>query len=191
MNEDRDLQVDAVVASVNDKPYIRIVWGKSEGVLSVPDARNRGMALLQAAAIAEAEARVFEIIMPPKRGFSPTNPDKRAKEAILTLREARKQRTPLPPDINPIYGFNNREPLIEYAWGEEKGILDLDAARDHARGLIEAAEAAEKDSFFYYFFTTKHHIFSRNQTEEFLQEFKLFRQQNLLEKLFEQKSDRL
>lgn len=180
-----DLNVCSVVTSVNDKPYIQITLGNSKGVLSVADARSRGMALLTAAAIAISEAGIFELFIPPSKGFNPSEPDKKVKQAILTLREARKLRSPLPADINPIYGFKNREPLIEYTWGSDQCILDLDAARDHAKGLIEAAESAERDSFFYYFFTSKHEILSRGQTEEFLQELQTARAQNILEKLFE------
>lgn len=190
VSEDKVISVESVVTSVNDKPYIQINWGNSKGVLSVPDARARAMALLNASAIADAEARVFELLLPPSKGFNPNNPDRKAQQAILTLREMRRKRSPLPPDINPIYGFKNREPLIEYQWGDEKGTLDLDAARDHARGLLESAETAENDSFFYHFFTTKHDILSRSQTEEFLQDFKLFRQQTILEEMFEEESDR-
>ena len=190
MSEDKDLYVESIVASINDKPYVQISWGDSKGVLSVPEARARGMNLLNAAAIADAEARIFELLLPPNKGFNPNNPDKQAGRAILTLREARKQRSPLPSDINPIYGFKNREAMIEYQWGEEKGMLDLDAARDHARGLLEAAESAERDSFFYYFFVTKQNILNRGQTEEFLQDFKLFRQQTILEEMLGEDSDR-
>lgn len=188
MSEDKDLYVESVVTSVSDKPYVQITWGNSKGVLSLPEARARGMALLNAVGISLAEASIFELLLPPSIGFNPNNPDKQARRAILTLREARNVRSPLPPDINPIYGFKNREPMIEYRWGEEKGILDLDAARDHARGLLEAAESAERDSFFYYYFTTKHEILSRRQTEDFLQDFKMFRQQIMLEAMFKDES---
>lgn len=50
-------------------------------------------------------------------------------------------------NVSSVYGADSREPLVQVQWGDEEGVLSLDAARQLGRDLIEAASAAETDAF--------------------------------------------
>ena len=44
-------------------------------------------------------------------------------------------------------GMRSREPFVIFRWGDECGQLTPREARQHARRVLEAAEAADSDAF--------------------------------------------
>lgn len=46
-----------------------------------------------------------------------------------------------------------KEPCVRLSWGEESGDLTPNEARDHALNVLQAADAADSDSFLFHFFT--------------------------------------
>jgi|SRR5215472_6048588 len=50
-------------------------------------------------------------------------------------------------EIESMVGMRTREPAVVFRWGEECGQLTPTEARQHARRVLEAAEAADSDAF--------------------------------------------
>ncbi|MCC6328950.1 MAG: hypothetical protein IT174_10570 [Acidobacteria bacterium] len=70
------------------------------------------------------------------------------------------------------------EPLVQIDWGDLSAQLGLREAREHALGILEAAEAAESDAFVFQWITRD--IVGTSQDEkdnwrQIIEEFKQFR----------------
>jgi hypothetical protein len=66
-------------------------------------------------------------------------------------------------------------PFVVLKWGDERGQLTPDEAREHAHLILEAADAAESDAFIFKFVTEKIQI--PEQAAQILLEFRKFRDQ--------------
>ena len=66
-------------------------------------------------------------------------------------------------NVSSVYGSETREPLVQVQWGEQSGVLSLDAARQLGRDLIEAASASETDAFLMDFFEKRLGVKDINQ----------------------------
>lgn len=81
--------------------------------------------------------------------------------------------------ITSIVSGRTYEPLIQMEWGNEAGQLDLDEARQHALGILEACEAAESDAFVFKWLTRDIIGTNEDEAENFrriIAEFKEFRE---------------
>lgn len=81
--------------------------------------------------------------------------------------------------VTSIVSGRTYEPLIQMEWGNEAGQLDLDDARQHALGILEACEAAESDEFVFKWLTRDIIGTTEDERENFRQiidEFKAFRE---------------
>lgn len=185
MNEEGldDIQVYSTVSAASLEPNVIIKWGEASGIITATDARKRAFALINAIALAQAEGGIFKALAPEIKpvGFGKHKPNKQEEMAVGILHLIRDVRAPLPPDIEPIFGYHTQQPLIKYSWGNKSGTLEIDTAKHHAQVLLEVAEAAETDSFFYKFCEGQN--LDKQVAEDILREFSLFRQQNWLEDL--------
>jgi hypothetical protein len=111
-------------------------WGELEGAVTPGDAVDRGIALLNVAAISECEARIMEELR---------NATKSPTASLLQLIRAARPKTMS--GINPIYGMKTQSPLVEIFWYGDQLSLDLAEARHHAQAYLEAAETARTDNF--------------------------------------------
>lgn len=71
------------------------------------------------------------------------------------------------------------EPLVEISWGDRKAQFGLEEARQHAHGILEAAEAAESDAFVFQWLMRDVIGTERDHQENFqqvIEEFKRFRE---------------
>lgn len=180
------IHVSSMVTRLNRDPMVQITWGEVHGIIGAQQARNRGLHLLEAVAIALAEEGIFKTLVPnakPYKGFGKYNPVKDLKMAMILVEQIRKKNQFNHPDIEPIYGAKHQKGLISYKWNSQTTQLDLTEATNHAYSLIIAAEAAENDSFFYSFFGKMD-----NENESFSQtlmnEYRLFKKQKTFEQLF-------
>lgn len=178
------IYVESTVSPTNLEPRVLIRWQGNEGLITATEARKRAIALIQAVAMASTEGGIFKVLAPdmkPHKGFGKVKPTGEEAIAVGVLRLLREVREPLPPDIDPIFGYNTQQPLIKYCWGDHTGTLELDTAKHHAQALLEVAEGAETDSFFYKF--CFNHDMDKQVAEDILTELRLFRQQSWLEEL--------
>ena len=177
------IYVESTVSAINHEPNILISWGGSTGILSATDTRKRAFALISTIAMAQTEGGIFKTLAPDMKpkGFGKLKLSQQEDMAVKVLHLIRDVRAPLPPDIEPIFGYNTQKPLIKYRWGNREGTLELDTAKHHAQALLEAAEAAETDSFFYKF--CREQNLDKQIAEDILLKLRLFRQQNWLEDL--------
>lgn len=184
MSQNSDtLHVESTVSAIMNEPSVLISWGDSTGVISATDARKRAFALITAIAIAQTEGGIFKTLAPDikPKGFGKVTLTKQEDMAVKVLHLIRDVRVPLPPDIEPTFGYNTQQPLVKYKWGNQEGMLELDTAKHHAQVLLEVAEAAQTDSFFYKFCDSQN--LDKQVAVDILKEFALFRQQNWLEDL--------
>lgn len=177
------IYVDSTVSAISTEPNVLIRWGESSGIITATDCRKRAFALISAIAMAQTEGGIFKTLAPSvkPKGFGQVKPSKQEEMATQVLLLIRGVRAKLPPDIEPIFGYNTQKPLIKYRWGSAEGTLEIDTAKHHAQILLEVAEAAETDSFMYKF-SDKIGL-EKKEMAFILQEFALFRQQNWLEDL--------
>lgn len=80
--------------------------------------------------------------------------------------------------ITSIVSGRTYEPLIEIEWNGQRGQLQLDEARQHALGILEAAEAAESDAFVFKWLTRDIIGTADDDAENFkqiIEQFKEFR----------------
>lgn len=175
------IHVESTVSAVNTEPCILIRWGEAEGMLTALEARLRAIAILKAATIAEYEARIFDALnAKQKRGFGKFSPSRGAIEILRFIRSCRPE---LPKDVEPIFGYNTQEPLVDLRWGSKRATLRLEEVRHHAQALLEASEAADSDAFFYSFFAEETDI-KKETVASLIKEFALWRQRNQLKNLF-------
>lgn len=81
--------------------------------------------------------------------------------------------------ITSIVSGRTYEPLIQIEWNGQAGQLDLDDARQHALGILEACEAAESDAFVFKWLTRDIIGTAQDDADNFRQiidEFKAFRE---------------
>lgn len=52
-------------------------------------------------------------------------------------------------EITTIVSARTHEPFVVLGWGDERGQLTPTEARQHARRVLEAAEAADQDAFLF------------------------------------------
>lgn len=183
MSNTDTIHVESTVSAVSTEPNVLISWEETTGIISATDARKRAFALIQAIAMAQTEGGIFKTLAPDMKpkGFGKVTLSKQEDMAVSVLRLIRDARAPLPPGIEPIFGYNTQKPLIKYKWGDREGTLELDTARHHAQVLLECALSAETDSFFYKFCDSQN--LDKQIAEDILREFALFRQQNWFEGL--------
>lgn len=179
------INVRSAVTANNSDPLVIISWQGVEGTLSSREARSRGMALIKATMIAVTEENIVKILAPeskPRKGFGDLNPTKNEVMTAYLIKMLRERQAFAHPDIKPIYAVNNQRGAISYSWETVTEVLNIDVASHHATALIEAAEAAENDSFFYRFFEDKLEL-GKDLIEEMIEEYKLFKQQQYLENI--------
>jgi hypothetical protein len=177
------ISVRSAVTINNNDPLVYMIWQDVEGTLTASDARARGMALIEAIAIAKNEENIVKILAPeskPRKGFGDVNPTKNEVMTAHLIQMLREKQAFIHPDIKPIYGVVNQKGAVYYSWRSVTELLDLNDAKHHATTLIEAAEAAENDSFFYQFFEDKLQL-NKEFIEELIQDYKVFKQQQYLE----------
>ena len=72
------------------------------------------------------------------------------------------------------------EGVVQFVWGDKHAQLSCDEAREHARGILECAEAAETDAFLVEFFVKIGA--SRDYAVRMLTEFRSFREVSIKER---------
>jgi hypothetical protein len=152
------------------------LWLEVCATYSPQQARSRALNILRAAAYAESEASIFRAISGiGHKGFWKI-PNDRIKTAVATLQLVRKQRLPLPDDIQGIFGFNTQLPLVNLVWKDAQLSLHLDEAKKHAITLLECAESVETDGFL------MQHL-EHEDWQILMDEYRLHRQKSWLEGL--------
>lgn len=58
-------------------------------------------------------------------------------------------------EVESMVASRSREPFVVLKWGAESGQLTPAQARDHARRILEAAEAADQDAFLVWWLTER------------------------------------
>jgi hypothetical protein len=189
--------------TVGDGNLPHIGWRLQEqsDILTLPEARQRAKDLFTAAAIAEAEAAIFEGLADvplapsdrvPGYGFKAQAAVAANKAKMLDMAARmtvllRTHRPPMPKGLEMIYGMNTKLPLLNVYWYGEPLEWDMQQAREHAIALLETAESAESDAFYHHFL--KSCELSDEAAGALLREFFVFRQQNSLENLFQQTTE--
>jgi hypothetical protein len=51
--------------------------------------------------------------------------------------------------VTSVVGYKTGQPIVEIAWGENRGQLTAEEARAHAMRVLECADAAESDLFIF------------------------------------------
>jgi hypothetical protein len=72
------------------------------------------------------------------------------------------------------------EPLVQIQWGDKSCQMGLNEAREHALGILEAAEAAESDAFVFHWLMRDIVGTEQDEQENFqrvIAEFKAFREE--------------
>lgn len=183
IKDDYDLFVNSYFDAATGDRSVYLKWKSASGTLSAAQARTRAFALIEACAIAQTEARIFDLLIDADKpkGFGKQKVSDRDQMAVATLELLRRQRSPLPEDINPIYGHHTRLPIIEYRYDTAYGQLTIDAARHHAKSLLQVAEAVESDAFIHDL-GSKINLNSQ-EISVLLSQFATFRQRSWLEEL--------
>lgn len=163
-------------------------------------ARIRAHALLQASGLVKAYTGLIKVLEGTAKstraqGFKrkvaqPTRPEDLMNDKHVQLISLIQQEVgPLPEGVFVMLGYSSKnldklpKRIVGMTLGETEIRLDADIAEAHASILLEAAEAAETDSFFYKFLLQD----VGANLEEAVQEinaFRMFRDQNRLEDLF-------
>ncbi|MBO3459935.1 hypothetical protein G7B40_040115 [Aetokthonos hydrillicola Thurmond2011] len=178
------IYVESTVSSGSQQPNVLQRYRDSEVMFTAEQARERGAAILRAAAYAETEAAVFKTLIginPKSKGFGEI-PKKDLEMAAMMLQLVRDQREPLPQGIDCIFGFNTQKPIVVLEWNEVKLQLDLPEARHHALALLAAADAADSDAFLYQFMTGATDM-ELEEVGVLIQQFALYRQRRQLESM--------
>lgn len=76
--------------------------------------------------------------------------------------------------VTSLVGYKTGEPLVELAWGDQKGQLSSAEARAHAYRILQAADAAESDLFIWRFMTDTIGV-STDAAARVITEFRKFR----------------
>jgi hypothetical protein len=179
------LHLYSTVAADRRTPMVAWYCNETEGLLTLLEAREQANALFLASAIAETEARVALKVSglkdhkPKGFGKKPTEIEKTFYQVMMLMRE---ERPPLPEGIRPIFGWKTQQPLVEIELYGKLDRLPVEDVKNHARWLIECAEAAESDCFFYGFLKEKLDV-SAEVANGLLQEFSDFRKRVQLEDL--------
>jgi hypothetical protein len=163
-------------------PLVYWKYRNSEGVMSLPLARERAVGLFTAAAIAESEAAIAKQIMESggTKGFG-RNP-KNDQFVAQVLHLFRQSRPPLNEGIEVIFGLKTATDLINVSWYETQIQMEVDNARFHASVLLQTAEASESDRFFYHFLFGTVGV-GIDDANKMVQEFNAFRKITVLEDL--------
>jgi hypothetical protein len=153
--DDKTLLVESSVSSGSYQPIVVQTYGDNVVTMSAEAAKIRAIAILQAIAYADSEAVFFKTLtgLSSSKGFGKI-PPKDLKMAVTMLQMIRDNRQDLPTGISAIFGFNTQKPLVVLEWDDVKIQMELDTALHHASCLLEAAEAAQSDSFLYQFVTS-------------------------------------
>lgn len=77
--------------------------------------------------------------------------------------------------VEPIVSHRNGEGKVNLRWGNLSAQFSVGEAREHAHGIIEAAEAAETDAFLCEYFEKSLGL-SKGKMGAILQEFRAFRE---------------
>jgi hypothetical protein len=77
--------------------------------------------------------------------------------------------------VTTLISHRDQRPVIAIEWGVEKGQLDLEQARAHARMVLEACEAAEMDACVFAFLKEKIGL-KDEQAAGMIQEFRQYRE---------------
>ncbi len=133
-----NLRVESCVE--DGRPVVQWRFKGSVGYYSPNQARERAIALIEAAMVAKTEARVIKQMVFMQKGFSP---DKLT--AILAI--VRRGREAIPFGLTPIFGHHTKLPLVDCDWYGEKLTFTVAEAMSHAQALLQIAEGAETDAF--------------------------------------------
>lgn len=188
MKRDPDVvHVYSAIAPDGKTPMVGWHLNGRDGMLTLLEARDRAEAFFLAAAIADTEARIALKISGLKdekpKGFGAKSSPSKQEEFFYQINMMmRDERLPLPDGIKPIFGWKTRLPLIDVDLYGELFQWEPDQAREHARWLLECADASESDRFFYAFLKEKLDI-SAEKSNAMLQEFAGFRNRTRLEDL--------
>jgi hypothetical protein len=190
-----DPEILYVNSTIDPLTQIPLVYFSHKGIsftLTLTEARNRGLAIFQAAAIAESEAAVFHAFGKFDRNSKAKGFDKNKAEQsdifgtqVLTM--VREFRQPLPEYVDTIFGLRTKQGIVILDWQGMNLQLPPDRARQHALHILECAEASESDAFFYAFLMQTLEV-TQGEANVMIQEFQLFRRKNYLEDLL--RSDR-
>lgn len=77
--------------------------------------------------------------------------------------------------IEPILSHRTKGGMVNLRWGNLSAQMEVAQAREHAHGILQAAEAAETDAFLYEHFTNNLKA-SAAMFTAFLQDFRAFRE---------------
>lgn len=184
MQEEKQILVESSVSPGSFQPVVIQTYGKNVITFSAEVAKQRAIAILQAIAYADSEGVIFKTLGGlSAKGFGKPR-QKDLEMATQLVRVIRENRNPLPQGVNAIFGFKTQQPLIDLEWDDIKISLRLDEALHHATVLLEAAEAAQSDSFLYQFVTANFEV-DYEQIKSLVQEFALHRQRTRLESVME------
>lgn len=179
------IHVAPTIAPDEKTPLVNWHLNGNEGTLTLSEARERAEAFFMAAAIAETEARIalklsgLEKQKPKGFGKKSSKPEKFFYQISMLMRD---ERISLPDGITPIFGWETRQALIDVDLYSEPIQWLPNQAREHARWLMECAEAAETDRFLYFFYKETLDL-PAHDTNKILQEFSVFRRRTQLENL--------
>jgi|GEM_PF-6958523 len=174
------IHVESTVSRGSQKPGVLQRCRGEEIIFTAQQARERGAAILRAAAHAETEAAVFRALIGlDAKGFG-SIPKKTLKMAAMMLQRVRNQQEPLPKGINGIFGFHSQSPIVVLEWNNIKLQLDLEPARHHALALMNAADASDSDAFLYQFMINELDM-KAEEVEVLVQQFMLYQQRKWLE----------
>jgi hypothetical protein len=181
MTQEKILHVESSVSPGSYQPIVVQTYGDNTVTMSTETAKKRAIAILQAIAYADSEAVVFKTLtgLSSTKGFGKV-PPKDLKVGTQLLQIIRDNRQKLPQGISAIFGYNTRQPLVVLEWDDVKIQISLDTALHHATCLLEAAEAAQSDSFLYQFCINNFDC-SFEQVAILIQEFALNRRRTQLE----------
>jgi hypothetical protein len=190
VNNDNTIWTNASLTP-NLQPCVIWQYKQFSGFYGLPEARAKGRGILEAAAIAQAEANiVMELatsVIKPSKGFGNDSYEKDAQMVGL-LNMVRKARThgaqlsPLIPGVIPILGFETKQPLLDLLWYGESIQMELTSANYHGETLLRTAEVAESDAFLRFFLSQQCSVPLEN-TQIMIENFGLYRNQQSLEQL--------
>jgi hypothetical protein len=174
MQNDDSIQVEATIDD-DGFPSVAVAFEGHVEIKTVAVIRDFAFALFNAAAIAENEAAVYFGMkdLEKPQGFSKPKSDPVSLTALRLVRSFRPEFTD---GIQVILGFNSREPIVSFPWPSRNNGLqfDLTGIRTHANQLIQAAEAAETDSFLRHFMQWKIES-TPDEAQAMVMEFREFR----------------
>lgn len=180
-----DLFVESLVTPVTHDPLVSVTYEDKTVTMGASQATQRAIAIMSAAAYAEAEAAVFLGLVSSKssKGFGKTS-DKDVQMGVALLHMVRGKRSPLPDGVQAIFGFNNQKPFVVLDYKEFQITLELDDARHHSLLLLEASEASRFDSFWYTFGQNELDL-TPEERQAVVQEYKLYKERYAVQSLFD------